>query len=339
VRQGLYTCRDDGKPVALLVSESERFYSTGITVEVMASDRDTAERFTRKLAKGVRHGTAFRGKVLSVEADCHGRTTVRFHNLPDVGRENLILPAELLARIERQAMGLSKHAGRLKAAGRHLKRGILMHGKPGTGKTLSAMYLAAQMPGRTVMILTGGAVGSIETACGLARLLEPATIVLEDVDLIGTERSEQTVGANALLFELLNQMDGLGEDADILFVLTTNRPDHLEPALAARPGRIDLAIEVPLPDADCRRRLFDLYGRGLKLELGDPAVWVRRTNGVSAAFIRELLRKAAVLAAEEDGTSELVVTDRHMEEATAELLVAGGALTKTLLGVDRNGDG
>jgi ATP-dependent 26S proteasome regulatory subunit len=203
------------------------------------------------------------------------------------------------------------------------------------------MYLAAQMPGRTVMVLTGNAVGSIETACSLARLLEPATVVLEDVDLIGTERHQQTVGANALLFELLNQMDGLGEDADILFILTTNRPDHLEPALAARPGRIDLAIEVPLPDEECRRRLIDLYGRGLKLELADPEVWVRRTKGVSAAFIRELLRKAAVLAAEDDGTpanGELVVTDRHMEEATAELLVAGGALTKTLLGVDRNGD-
>src|ERR1044071_4688973 len=136
-------------------------------------------------------------------------------------------------------------------------------------------------------------------------------------------------------------MAGLGEDADILFVLTTNRPDHLEPALAARPGRIDLAIEVPLPDADCRRRLFELYGRGLKLKLADLDVWVRRTNGVSAAFIRELLRKAAVLAAEDDGMApggELVVTDRHMEEATAELLVAGGPLTKTLLGVDRNGD-
>jgi ATP-dependent 26S proteasome regulatory subunit len=195
------------------------------------------------------------------------------------------------------------------------------------------MYLAAQMQGRTVIVLTGGAVGSIETACALARLLEPATIILEDVDLIGTEREHQSVGANALLFELLNQMDGLGEDADVLFILTTNRPDFLEPALAARPGRIDLAIEVPLPDDACRRRLFDLYSKGLKLELADLGVWVRRTNGVSAAFIRELLRKAAVLTAEADGTGpELVVTDRQMEEALAELLVAGGPMTRALLG-------
>ena len=57
-------------------------------------------------------------------------------------------------------------------------------------------------------------------------------------------------------------MDGLADDADLLFVLTTNRPDILEPALAARPGRIDQAIEVPPPDADCRRRLLELYGKG-----------------------------------------------------------------------------
>src|SRR5262249_40170560 len=142
----------------------------------------------------------------------------------------------------------------------------LLHGPPGTGKTLSAMYLASQMPGRTVLLMTGGSVRGLESACRLARLLTPATIILEDVDLIGTERQHQTVGANALLFELLNQMDGLADDADLLFVLTTNRPDLLEPALAARPGRIDQAIEVPPPDADCRRRLLELYGRGLRAE-------------------------------------------------------------------------
>jgi cell division protease FtsH len=334
VKRGLYTFREAGKPLALLVAEGERYANQGLTVDVMAPERDAAERFARKLAKGVTYGTAFRGKVLSVEEDCHGQTSVVFHKLPTVSRDALILPEDLLRRIERQAMGLTKHASTLKAAGRHLKRGILMHGKPGTGKTLSAMYLAAQMPGRTVLVLSGRGIGSIGAACALARLLEPATVVLEDVDLIGTERSGQTVGANSLLFELLNQMDGLGEDADILFVLTTNRPEFLEPALAARPGRIDLAIEVPLPDEACRERLFELYGRGLKLELADRAVWVKRTKGVSAAFVRELLRKAAVLAAEDGAPAAgaLVVTDKHVEEALAELLVAGGPLTRALLG-------
>jgi cell division protease FtsH len=194
------------------------------------------------------------------------------------------------------------------------------------------MYLASRMPERTVLLLTGCDIGLIQQSCALARLLQPATLVLEDVDLIAQERTEQSVGANTVLFELLNQMDGLGDDADILFLLTTNRPALLEPALAARPGRVDLAVEVPLPDADCRRRLIDLYGAGLTLHLADPARLVARTAGVSGAFIRELLRKAALLAADEG--DELVVTDRHVDAALQALIVEGGPLTRALLGAE-----
>jgi ATP-dependent 26S proteasome regulatory subunit len=100
------------------------------------------------------------------------------------------------------------------------------------------------MPGRTVVLLTGEALGAIETACALARELEPSTVVLEDVDLVAEERDLEGA-ARPVLFELLNQMDGLSGDVDVLFVLTTNRPDLLEPALAARPGRVDQAVELP----------------------------------------------------------------------------------------------
>src|SRR5260370_6829523 len=112
------------------------------------------------------------------------------------------------------------------------------------------------MQGRRALLLTGRGVGLIERSCKMARLLQPATIILEDVDLIAEERTEQESGCNVLLFELLNQMDGLADDADILFLLTTNRPDILDPALAAPPGRIDHAIEPPLPYHDSPRRLF-----------------------------------------------------------------------------------
>jgi ATP-dependent 26S proteasome regulatory subunit len=242
----------------------------------------------------------------------------------------------VLKRLERHTIDFSRNIDRLRAAGRHLKRGILLHGEPGTGKTLSAMYLASQMRGRTVLLMTGAAMGSIETACTLGRLLQPATVILEDVDLIGTERHFQTVDANALLFELLNQMDGLAEDVDVLFVLTTNRPDILEPALAARPGRIDQAIEIPLPDPECRRRLIDLYGLGLRLGGDANDLLIEKTEGASAAFIRELLRRAAVFAAVADDSGEIVVRNEHLQEAITELLTTGGELTKSLLGASKS---
>src|SRR5262249_15722243 len=154
----------------------------------------------------------------------------------------------------------------------------------------------ARMPERTVLLITGRSAGLLEPACAMARALQPATVILEDVDLIAEERTRQQ-GCSPLLFDLLNQMDGLADDADILFALTPNRPDLLEPARAARPGRIDQAIEVPLPDAECRRRLLELYARGLTVAT-DFAPYVARTAGASAAFIRELLRKAALFAAD-----------------------------------------
>ena len=92
----------------------------------------------------------------------------------------------------------------------------------------------------TTILLTGRGLGLIEQALGIGRDLAPATFVFEDIDLVAAERTME-FGSQGVLFELLNQMEGLAEDEDLLFVLTTNRPDLIEPALAARPGRVDLA--------------------------------------------------------------------------------------------------
>ncbi len=107
-------------------------------------------------------------------------------------------------------------------------------------------------------------------------------------------------------------------------------PEILEPALAARPGRVDQAYEVPLPDADCRRRMFDVYSKGLTVKVENMDVFIKRTAGASGAFIGELMRKAALFAAPD--ADPIVVRDRHLDEAMHEMVVAGGSLTKSLLG-------
>jgi hypothetical protein len=329
---GLFLVTDGDERLAVLVRgpDEQGWGDRSVHVQVMARAQPVAAALLAELRTQMRRENVYRGRIISVVGARGGELTISFHRLPPVARTGIILPAPVLARIEQATIGVTRHAARLRAAGRHLKRGVLLYGPPGTGKTLTAMYLAGRMPERTVLLLTGCDLGLIEESCTLARLLQPATLVLEDVDLVAQERTEQSVGANTVLFELLNQMDGLAEDADILFLLTTNRPELLEPALAARPGRVDLAVEVPLPDAECRHRLIELYGAGLTLQLTDPAGLVARTEGVSGAFIRELLRKAALLAADEG--DELVVTDRHVDGALHALVVEGGPLTRRLLG-------
>lgn len=136
-----------------------------------------------------------------------------------------------------------------------------------------------------------------------------------------------------LLFELLNQLDGLADDADVLFILTTNRPDILEPALAARPGRVDLVAELPIPNPSGRAKLLSLYARGLKLEGVDFARYVDKTDGASPAYIKELLRKASLLAAIEGAEA---VTTAHLDAAMDEL-AAGGELAKRIVGFGTSG--
>lgn len=332
VQSGLFLVNRDSEPLAILVTGPMTDFHpmAKVGVEVMARDRDAAQAFLAEIRKAIRTRNVYRGHILSLATSHMGSLEITFHRIPTVVRENIILPEGLLTRIERQTVRFSQLAEALKAAGRHLKRGVLLHGPPGTGKTLTAMYVAKAIRDRTVLLLTGRGQGMIEQSCALARALQPAIVILEDVDLIAEERTRPGAACAApLLFELLNQMDGLADDADVLFLLTTNRPDILEPALAARPGRIDLAVEIPLPDDECRRRLFDLYSAGLTLGDVDVENVVRRTKGASAAFIRELMRKATLFAADE---ASVAIEHHHVDEALHELLVQGGPLTHSLLG-------
>jgi hypothetical protein len=332
VQRGLFQVRDGDRRLAVYVREEDKIGSReNYVVEVMAADLAAAEQCLRELREAMRARDVYRGHVVSVRQEAYGELRVRFHRLPAVDRDSIILPEGLLERVERQTVGFGRHSRRLLEAGRHLKRGLLLQGSPGTGKTLTVMYLAAAMRDRTVLLLTGRNLGLVSRTCAMARALQPAVVVLEDVDLVAEERTRGGAGcATPLLFELLNEMDGLSDDVDVIFLLTTNRPDLLEPALAARPGRVDQAVEIPLPDPACRKRLFDLYGRGLTLKVSDPSRLVARTEGASAAFIRELLRRAALFAVADEG--EIVVGDDHTDEAMHDLVVRGGELTRSLLG-------
>ena len=118
--------------------------------------------------------------------------------------------------------------------------------------------------------------------------------MIEDADLIARQRDQMSSACDeVMLNRLLNEMDGLKADADLFVIMTTNRPQALEAALIQRPGRIDHAIEVPVPDADCRERLLQLYGQGLAIDADVAARLIARTEGVSAAFIKEIARRLA----------------------------------------------
>jgi hypothetical protein len=338
LRLGVYLLDFGGAPLVAMVGYSEDGGPRpGLLVDVVTSDAAHAADFVSRLRHLMHQHNVYRGKVLSFSFSEWGGFGVTFHELPGINRDDIVLPAEDLEAIERHTVEVSRYAQVLRDAGRHLKRGLLLYGPPGTGKTLSVMYLCGQMPGRTTLLLSGPGAGALGQAAAIARSLQPSMVVLEDVDLVAMERTMPGIGTNPLLFQLLNEMDGLAEDADVVFVLTTNRVDLLEPALAARPGRIDQAVEIRLPDVACRRRLLDLYLRGLDHEIEDSDEIIQRTEGVAASFIKELVRRAALTAARaqaDDDHAALRLTDEHLRAALDDLLDHSAPILRSSLGAN-----
>jgi hypothetical protein len=337
VSHGIYLVDDGGGRLAIAVLPVDRGMDTEVVVQIAGPDQDRVQAVLGEIRTLASERSVFRGQVISFGPEVFGpgrQVPMNFLERPSVGRDQIVLPADVLANIERQVLGVGRHSGRLLASGQHLKRGVLLHGAPGTGKTHTVGYLLGQLPEATVIVISGRALGRIREACSVARSLQPAVVVVEDVDLIAEQR-EARPGEHPLLFQLLNEMDGLNSAADVVFLLTTNRPDLLEPALADRPGRVDLAAELPLPDADARRQLIRLYQGRLVLDLARPETVIERTDGVTAAFLKELLRKAALLACEDDtGEGPIRVTDAYLDAALDQLLDGRNQLTRILLGGD-----
>jgi cell division protease FtsH len=308
-------------------------HDPALEVEIAGLSVEAAQRVHSHLADLRRRLNVYRGQVLDVHALPMGGVSLEFGAVPQLTRADVILPESTLDRIERHALDVARHREGLLRAGQHLKRGLLLYGPPGTGKTHTMRYLLGQMEAYTRLVLTGRSLHAIGSVAELARELQPAVIVLEDVDLVAEDRSFGP-GTSPVLFDLLDAMDGAAPDADLLFVLTTNRADLLEPALAARPGRVDLAIEIDLPDATARERLLTLYGQATPIRLteADTQSVVERTEGVTASFLKELIRRAILQSLHADPASA-TVTAAHLSVALDELLDSGHRLTQSLLGV------
>ena len=207
-------------------------------MEIVGVDQASADGFLRHLRQLMDEHNAFRGQVVSFHFGMYGHFGLTFTRLPNVRRDDVVLPR---ASWTRSSSTPSASAASPTAPARPVStssEASYSTARRAPASLTPSSYLVGAMAGRTTIILTGGAVAAVGQAGTIARQLQPATIVIEDVDLIGMDRQLPGGEHNALLFQLLNEMDGLAGDADVLFVLTTNRVDMLEPALAARPGRV-----------------------------------------------------------------------------------------------------
>jgi hypothetical protein len=318
-----------GAPVVLAVQGAKDDHGERrCHLQVLAADRGTAAAARDEIERLTQEHDVFRGQVLSFGMSEHyGNQLLTFLPRPALRAEDVVLPAGVLASIEQHVVRTAAQTAVLRKYGQHLKRGLLLYGPPGTGKTHTVRYLLGRLPECTVFVLSGEAMLTrLRATTSLARRLAPSVVVVEDVDLIAEQRD--MMEGNPVLFELLNEMDGIGSEADVTFVLTTNRVDVVEEALTQRPGRVDLAVEVSKPDAECRERLLRLYASGTPLDLPSADTVVAATDGVTASFIKELVRRAVLRHAADGGALDGTV----LHDVLAELMAEQQALTRSILG-------
>jgi cell division protease FtsH len=346
IKHAIWLLRYKDKPLSILWTSETIHGGCGFETKLLLdfarikneADQSLADSFFRSVEKAIQKATTYRGKILSLDAsaDYRGNAAgIVVHRLRSVARDDVILPNSTVQLLERNVIRFTQQRAELSRLGMPTKKGLLLYGPPGTGKTHTIHYLIGAMTGHTTLLITAEQIGQFSEYITLARLLQPSIVVMEDIDLVACHREHLETGTESLLNRLLNEMDGLRPDAEIIFLMTTNRPEALERALASRPGRVDQAIEFPLPDEAGRRKLVRLYAAGAAIDDDVVSHTARMTDCVSASFIKELMRRAIQfhLECRSDGQSVRILQN-DVDQAIDELLFTGGSLNRTLLGAD-----
>lgn len=283
--------------------------------EVRRRDEATIKGLMELVRDKVRTDSIYRGQPVRVNfRDSSGKVkkfdildAPKFMDVSKTDPEQLIFPAETQQLFEGTLLTPVKFADRCRALSIPLKRGILLEGPYGVGKTLCAAVAAKTCKDNGWTFIYVEDCRDLDRGLAMAEMYAPAMLFAEDIDrALGKERDSD-------LDRILNILDGVNtKSSEIITVLTTNNVDIINQAMV-RPGRIDSVIPVRAPDEQAAIRLIRQYGAGTvhatDRELGDA---VHPILGNNAAVIREAVERAKLFAVErdlEDGDIRIEATD------------------------------
>ncbi|HLE17276.1 MAG TPA: CDC48 family AAA ATPase [Syntrophales bacterium] len=228
-----------------------------------------------------------------------------------------------------------KYPDMFKQAKINMPKGILLHGSPGTGKTLLAKAVANETKVNFISVkgpaliskYVGESERGIRDMFKKAKQAAPCIIFFDELDVITPRRGEGSDShvTERVIGQFLTEMDGIEELKGVLVLAATNRMDQIDPALL-RAGRFDYLIEIPIPDEETRLKIFQVHTKDKPLEKGiDFKKFAQETDGLTGADIELICKKAALMTIRNaiskqiTSSGELVITENDFTHAVEEV--------------------
>ena len=245
----------------------------GVFFEVASTDSTYAEETIESILDDAKENSIYRGKLLEIsfEAKVDPRyggvvdngINLKFVTDPKVTSKEIIVDPEVESILKRNVFDFHEKREVLRNLGLPNKKGLLFYGPPGTGKTFTCKYVYCGLKDVTCLVVSGKVLTQVQPVCEIARLLQPALVVLEDVDLVFKSREINLY--SSVLGDLMDELDGFQSDDAVTFLLTTNAIERMEAAIKDRPGRISQCVYFGPPRFDAPAPVSTTVRRGLQL--------------------------------------------------------------------------
>ena len=316
------------KTSSLYIATAEELTDDGVVVKQHGNNQEVLTEVSPSIRDGLEAGDrvaindSFGVKqILDPETDARAQA-MQVDGSPDVSYSDIGGLEEQIREVREAVEEPLVNAEQFREVGIEPPSGVLLHGPPGTGKTMLAKAVANETDATFIKMagselvrkFIGEGARLVRDLFELAAEREPAIIFIDEIDAIAAKRTESKTSGDAevqrTMMQLLSEMDGFDDRGDIRIIAATNRFDMLDRAIL-RPGRFDRLIEVPNPDVEGRKQIFQIHTRSMNVSDDvEFEALAEEITDASGADVKAICTEAGMFAIRDDRT-EVTMADFH----------------------------